>query len=63
MNAIALEPFVGHDPRFEGVLGGAPALVKVVDTDAHEALMSTSGEQVSRPRVTDVKSSASSSET
>ena len=36
MTAIALEPFVTHDRRFEDLLGDAPALAKVVDTDAHE---------------------------
>ncbi len=36
MTAIALDPFVVHDPRFEDVLGESPRLVKVVDADAHE---------------------------
>jgi len=34
--AGAIDPFVVHDERFEDVLGVAPTLVKVVDTDAHE---------------------------
>jgi gluconolactonase len=28
--------FISHDPDFEDVLGAAPRLVRVVDTDAHE---------------------------
>ena len=36
VTAIALDPFVVHDPRFEDVLGESPRLVKVVDADAHE---------------------------
>lgn len=36
MNAVALDPFVIHDARFDDVLGAEPRLVKVVDTDAHE---------------------------
>jgi gluconolactonase len=36
VNAIGIDPFVVHDARFEDVLGDAPSLVKVVDTDAHE---------------------------
>ena len=33
---LELPPFVTHDPRFEAVLGEAPQLVRVVDTNAHE---------------------------
>ena len=36
VTAIALDPFVVHDPRFEDVLGESPRLVKVVEADAHE---------------------------
>jgi len=36
VNAIAIDPFVVHDQRFEDALGESARLVKVVDTDAHE---------------------------
>src|SRR5918994_476926 len=29
-------PFVSHDPEFRAVLGDAPRLVRVLETDAHE---------------------------
>jgi len=37
-------PFVSHDPEFEAVLGDAPRLVRVVETDAHEGPVYVSGE-------------------
>jgi gluconolactonase len=33
---VSTSPFTMHDPRFADVLGDAPELVKLVDTDAHE---------------------------
>jgi len=33
---LALDSFLAHDARFEDVLGEAPRLVKVAETDAHE---------------------------
>jgi gluconolactonase len=36
VSTVATTPFVTHDPRFAAVLGDAPRLELVVETDAHE---------------------------